>query len=341
MTSQTNYRLYIHGMRCQSCAITTEKRIKALPNVVDACSNYDECCIEIEGDFEGRSAEKVAEELSGYLDDLGYALSTERSGSKKWGEFKIALPLALSFVAVFIFLQKIGLVNLISTEGVNYSTAFVIGIVASLSTCMAVVGGLLLSMSGTFAKEGDRVGPQLYFHVGRLIAFFILGGLIGVLGSAFQLSALGVFVVGILVGLVMLILGLNLLDVFGFSKKLAPRMPKFLSNHALSVTKLNHSLTPFLVGVATFFLPCGFTQAMQIYTLSAGSFVSGALTMFVYALGTLPVLALLSFSSLTIKSRKGSGIFFKTVGLVVVAFAVLNIVNAFTGVGLLPPIFNF
>jgi hypothetical protein len=29
---------------------------------------------------------------------------------------------------------------------------------------MAVVGGLLLSMSATFAKEGDKVKPQLMFH---------------------------------------------------------------------------------------------------------------------------------------------------------------------------------
>ncbi len=30
---------------------------------------------------------------------------------------------------------------------------------------------------------------------------------------------------------------------------------------------------PIIVGVGTFFLPCGFTQSMQIAALSSGSFV--------------------------------------------------------------------
>ncbi len=62
-----------------------------------------------------------------------------------------------------------GIVNLVDGSNVTYGTAFTIGIIASLSTCMAVVGGLVLSMSTTFAKTGDRVKPQMMFHVGRLV----------------------------------------------------------------------------------------------------------------------------------------------------------------------------
>ena len=91
----------------------------------------------------------------------------------------------------------------------------------------------------------------------------------------------------------MIILGLNLLD-FHFAKRLQPTIPKFLPRYTLGLTKLNHTLTPFLVGVATFFLPCGFTQSMQIYTLSTGNFITGAMTMFSFAMGTFPMLALVS-----------------------------------------------
>ena len=96
----------------------------------------------------------------------------------KWGDFKIAVPIALGFAVLFVVLQKMGIVNLVSAGNVTYGTAFVIGIIASLSTCMAVVGGLVLSMSATFAKEGDKVRPQLMFHGGRIASFFILGGVI-------------------------------------------------------------------------------------------------------------------------------------------------------------------
>ncbi|MEK7635272.1 MAG: sulfite exporter TauE/SafE family protein [Patescibacteria group bacterium] len=265
----------------------------------------------------------------------------------KWADFKIAVPIAIAFVGLFIMLQKLGIVNLVNTSSVTYGTAFVIGIIASLSTCLAVVGGLLLSMSATFASTSQglrgagRFKPIFLFHAGRIVSFFILGGLIGVVGSAFQLGISGTFVLGIIIGIVMLILGINLLDVFHFTKKFQPAMPKFISRHALGISKLNHSLTPLLVGVATFFLPCGFTQSMQIYTLSTGNFLQGGLTMLSFALGTLPVLALVSFSSFSIKDSSKSGVFFKSAGLIVIIFALFNLINNLVIIGLIPPVFNF
>ena len=139
----------------------------------------------------------------------------------------------------------------------------------------------------------------------------------------------------------MLILGINLLDVFHFTKKLQPSMPKFIAKHAHGMSKFNHTLTPLLVGIATFFLPCGFTQSMQLYTLTTGSFLNGGLTMLVYALGTLPVLALISFSSFSIQNSSRSGIFFKSAGLVVIMFALFNLINSMVVIGLISPVFNF
>jgi len=206
---------------------------------------------------------------------------------------------------------------------------------------MAVVGGLVLSMSATFAREGDRVRPQILFHAGRIVSFFVLGGIIGALGASFTLGTTGIFILGLLVGIVMLMLGVNLLDVFPWAKRLQPSMPKFLSKHALGVSKLNHMLTPLLVGAVTFFLPCGFTQAMQLYSLTTGSFFTGGLTMLSYALGTLPVLALIGFSSFSIKNSSKAGIFFKSAGIIVILFAIFNIINSLVVTGLISPVFNF
>ncbi|MFZ5391042.1 MAG: sulfite exporter TauE/SafE family protein, partial [Patescibacteria group bacterium] len=95
-----------------------------------------------------------------------------------------------------------------------------------------------------------------------------------------------------------------------------------------------------LLGAATFFLPCGFTQAMQFYTLSVKDFWQGGLTMLFFALGTLPVLWLLSFSSFNLQSKSWRGYFFKTAGLVVIVLAVFNLLNALAGAGLIAPLFN-
>jgi sulfite exporter TauE/SafE len=179
------------------------------------------------------------------------------------------------------------------------------------------------------------------FHVGRLVSFFILGGLIGVLGSVFQLGATGMLVLGLVVAIVLLILGINLLDIFPWVKRLQLTMPKSLGSRVHELKNANHVLTPLVVGIVTFFLPCGFTQSMQIYTLTTGSFLKGGLTMFAFALGTLPVLALLSFSSLGIHKKAQSGIFFKTAGLIVIFFAIFNLINTLAGAGIIDPVFSF
>lgn len=337
------YKFYVQGMHCKACVLLTETELNDHTLVDRVTADLSGGCVEVVGDFKDKSEEDIAKELSLLVEKHGYMISTEEKlkDLSKWSDFKIAGPLALLFLVLFVLLQKAGLVNLASSGNVTYGTAFVIGIIASLSSCMALVGGLLLSLSATFAKGGDRIKPQLMFHAGRLVSFFILGGVIGVLGKAFTLSVSSTFILGVTIALVMLVLGINLLDVFPWVKRLQPSTPKFISKYAQNVTKLNHTITPILVGVATFFLPCGFTQSMQLYTLTAGSFLSGALIMLYFALGTLPVLGLISFSSFGIMNSSKKGIFFKTAGLIVIMFAVFNLINSLVVVGIISPVFNF
>ncbi|OIO30519.1 hypothetical protein AUJ77_03010 [Candidatus Nomurabacteria bacterium CG1_02_43_90] len=271
MTQQQNknqkYTFHVDGMHCNACVLMIESELGELPEVTSVKSVLKNHSLEIEGDFGSKTREQIAEELTLPLKSVGYTVSVEKHvPQKKWADFKFAIPFALGFAILFIVLQKMGLVNFLNAGEVTYGTAFVIGIVASLSSCMAVVGGLLLSMSATFAKEGDKIKPQLMFHGGRIISFFVLGGVIGLMGTAFTLNTVTTFILSFVVGVAMLILGINLLDIFHVTKKFQIGMPKFIAKRAHGVAKLNHTLTPFLVGIATFFLPCGFTQSMQMYT---------------------------------------------------------------------------
>ncbi len=338
---EATHIFHVVGMHCASCVLLTENELGGVPGITRVKASLQKHQVEVTGNFGNQTQEELLAVLDPIMVEHGYSLALEKQMQKvNWSEFTTALPLAGVFVAAFILLQKLGIVNLVSAGEVSYPTVFLIGIIASLSTCMAIVGGLVLSMSASFAKEGDKVRPQLMFHVGRLASFFILGGAIGALGSVFHLGATGTLILGVLVALVMFVLGLNLLDIFPWAKKLQPTMPTFLSKHLLQVKKVNHTLTPLLVGIITFFLPCGFTQSMQIYSLTTGSFMEGATTMLVFALGTLPALALLSFASLGIKDKAKSGVFFKTAGLVVIFFAVFNLLGTFVAAGILPPLFN-
>jgi sulfite exporter TauE/SafE len=297
--------------------------------------------VQVEADFGEKSEAEVMAILNLALKPHNYELTFEKRGHfVKWSDFKVAIPAALGFILLFIALQKLGIVNLISVSEVSYGTAFIVGLIASVSSCMAVVGGLVLSMSANFAKTGDKIRPQIIFHAGRLISFFVLGGAIGAFGSVFTLGGTGTLVLGIIVGLVLLILGLNLLDIFPGMRKFQVALPGFIARHIQALKNLNHSLTPFLLGIATFFLPCGFTQSMQIYSLSSGSFWTGAMTMFVFALGTLPALSLVSFSSIGAGKFARSGVFFKTAGLIVIFFGFFNLINSLVGAGIISPLFS-
>lgn len=336
------YTFHVHGMHCPSCVVLIESELQDLPEMTRAKASLARLQVEVAGDFGDKTSEHIARDLSVVLRPHGYSLSLERGQrAARWSDFKLALPIAVAFIGLFIVLQKLGIVNLITASSVTYGTAFIIGLIASVSTCLAVVGGLALSLSANFARGGDQVRPQILFHLGRLASFFVLGGVIGALGATFQLGITGTFVLGLIVSLVLLVLGVNLLDIFPRLKKLQPALPSFIGRHIHGLKNFNHTLTPLLLGIATFFLPCGFTQSMQIYTLSTGNFWTGALTMLIFALGTLPVLALLSFSSLAVHQKVRSGVFFKVAGLVVIFFGLLNLISSLVAVGAIPPLFNF
>lgn len=340
MSAPPTYLFHVHGMHCAACTLLIEETLKELPNVRHVKASLAAHQVTVEGDFSD-PPDKIAEELTKLVKSHGYTISLEKQDKNAgWRDFIYALPIALFIIIGFLALQKAGLTNLITSSDVSYGTAFVIGLIASVSTCLAVVGGLVLSLSANSALEGGTWRTQAMFHAGRLGGFFVLGGLVGTIGNSLHLGLQANIILGIIVALVMLILGINLLDIFHFTKRLQFTLPKWISRHVVRGSKHDHYLAPVLVGAGTFFLPCGFTQSMQLYALTTGNFMAGALTMTVFALGTLPVLALLSFGTLNIAHKPWKNIFFKTAGIIVIALALLNLANALATAGVIAPVLN-
>src|SRR3990167_7081996 len=264
------YTFHVRGMHCAACTLLIEETFKELPYISRVHASLPNHQVAITGNF-SEPPELIAEKLTGLVKGHGYTVSLEKAQKAAgWEDFVYALPIALVIMAGFLALQKMGLNNLITSSDVSYGTAFVLGLIASVSTCLAVVGGLVLSLSAISAKEGGTWRTQTLFHVGRLGGFFILGGAVGVLGNSLHLGLTANIALGIIVALVMLILGIDLLDVFHFAKRLQLTMPKWLSKHVVRGAKHDHFLAPVLVGIGTFFLPCGFTQSMQLYALTTG-----------------------------------------------------------------------
>lgn len=328
----------IKGMHCKSCEMLIEEELLKIPGVKKACVNQKKGKAEIY--YKGILTYNEVDEA---VQEAGYALGkdTKPFFSQNPQDYK---EVAIAILVIFI----IGTLSYLNSwfqfefSGLSDYTSlpivFLIGITAGISTCMALVGGLVLGTSARFAEKHplatplEKFKPHMYFNIGRISSFFILGGLIGYLGSFFRFSSgtLGFLIV--LVGIVMLFLGLQLTQLFPRLSSMSFTLPKGLSN-LLGIKTHNEKeyshKNAVALGTLTFFLPCGFTQAMQLYAMSTGSIAAGALTMGVFALGTTP--GLLSIGGLTsIVKGAFARAFFKFAGVVVIILAIFNISSGLT-----------
>src|SRR5947207_6844915 len=193
--------------------------------------------------------------------------------------------------------------SLAVTDQMSYGLVFAIGLVASVSSCMAVTGGLLVAVAAKYNDVSrdltsfERLRPHLYFNAGRIASYTLLGGAVGALGATLTLSPAINGTLSIAASAVMILLGLQMLRLFPGLTRFMPTMPKALSHRIHDLAERETKESAFVLGAATFFLPCGFTQALQLYVLSKGSFTIGALTMLAFSVGTLP--ALLSLSAVS------------------------------------------
>jgi hypothetical protein len=120
----------------------------------------------------------------------------------------------------------------------------------------------------------------------------------------------------------MILLGLQMLKLL--PSIALPGMPKFLGHRIHDLAARNAAAALSCSARRTFFLPCGFTQALQLYVLAQASVLTGALTMLAFSLGTLP--ALLSLSAVSSFARGAfQRHFLKVAGAAVVVLGVMNI----------------
>ncbi|MDO8512592.1 MAG: sulfite exporter TauE/SafE family protein [bacterium] len=332
----------IKGMHCRSCEILVGDNLRTVPGVnqVEVSVRSKEATIH---SSELLDMEKVRRAVS----DAGYAVG--KDDAKNWlssnpKDYRELLD-AVVLTGVLFFLAKwAGLLNLNVGSGSNPSSLLVVlmvGLTAGVSTCMALVGGLVLGVSARHAEKHpeatpmQKFRPHFFFNLGRIISYTLLGGVIGILGKAFQFSGPSLGIMMIVVGVVMFVLGAQLTEIFPRLSATGLTLPsgiaKLLGLRGRHEKEYSHGNSA-LIGALTFFLPCGFTQAMQLFAMSTGSFTSGAMIMGTFALGTAPgLLGVGGFTSLI----KGSFAkkFFKFAGVVVVGLAFLNIANGYNLTG--------
>lgn len=312
-------KVAILGMTCGNCALKIEQKLKKLDGVKKVNASYQNGNATIVYDENQVSFQKIKKEIK----DLDYLVGELQE--KKTDYFQI-LGIFIMLFGGYIILSRLGVFNFLNffpeaTEGMSLAALFVVGLLTSVH-CVGMCGGINLSqclmIEGSTKKEKLIANAQ--YNVGRVISYTIIGGLVGLLGSIVSVNGVMRGAVALFAGFFMIIMGLNMLNIFPALRKLSVFMPKSL-NHSLK--KNNNS--PFYIGLLNGLMPCGPLQSMQLYALSTGSMVLGALSMFVFSIGTLPLMFGFGFIG-TMLTKKSTATMMKVSAALVIllGFGMIN-----------------
>ena len=330
--------LPVQGMTCRACEVRVTRAPREVPGVARATVSVRRgtARIHTDGPVPRRLLVSTVE-AAGYrvaADDRAW-LTHDRA---VWRDVALAVA-ALGVLA--LALRVSGLTDLADRVGGLTATGslgvvVLLGVAAGLSTCMALVGGLVLAVSASHAmahpgaSTARRLRPHVAFNVGRVVGFGLLGALVGALGSAVTLDGAALAGAMVVVALVMAAAGLRLTEL---SPRLSAAGGLTLPPRLSAALRLERADGRYsdaraaLLGAGTFLLPCGFTQAVQVYALSTGSPVRAGLVMGLFALGTVP--GLLGVGGLTASvSGTAATRVFRFAGVTVLAFAALNLSGA-------------
>ncbi len=360
----------VGGMHCASCEILIEKKLLDIPNIksVNASTSKGEVIIEYESDRPNpdKLSKLFEEENYKFSDFNSPSLRSKEidSTSKKANPTLVSFNIAIFIVIIFLILDKMGVASILSLNSASSLFAFFgFGLLAGISSCAALIGGIILSLSKQWnilyaqdTKISKKLQPHLMFNFGRILSYIFFGAILGGIGSKLQISPQFTAYLIIAISFLMIAFGLQMLGVKAL-QKFQISTPKSATRYIANENNFRAKYAPFIMGALTFFLPCGFTITAQGIALVSGSPVYGALIMGAFALGTVPVLLSIGISSVKFSSKPHSAErFSKVAGFLLLFFALFNMSNqmnilGFTGIELnqpktvvdqkdLPPIVN-
>ncbi len=280
--------LYVAGMTCSNCERRIETVLSNIEGVTYVKADFKNGVVTIESS----PSPITPRQLSDMLGPLGYTVGATPKKSRKWHSL-IAILIGLAVILLVIVAVRsrasIDLELLRAGTNIGYGVLFVIGLVNSLH-CVAMCGGINLSLCAAYKPKREaksaKLLPSILYNAGRLVSYTFIGGVVGGIGSVINISPNIRGVGAIIAGAFMVIMGLSILDIPLF-RKLTPKMPKLFGDRLYS--RLG-SAAPFSVGLLNGLMPCGPLQSVQFYALGTGGVFTGALSMFAFSLGTIPLM---------------------------------------------------
>ena len=314
------------GMTCNNCEKVIAKQVKKMEGVKKIDIDYATEQVEVLYDPDKTDFDSIRKAI----DSKGYICEDTETKNKPTSAW-ILTVLGIIVVAYFAFqyLETIELPQI--SQNMSYGLLFLVGLLTGLH-CVSMCGGFVVSYSTKGIKEGKKPHElHLSYGIGKTLSYTIIGAIFGLLGSIIAFTPLMRGIAGILAGLFLMLFGLKMLNIFPFLRKIEFRTPQFISKFTYWQKK-SHS-DPLTIGMLNgLMIACGPLQAIYVMAAGTGSMIEGAKLLFVFALGTLPVM--LSFGYITsFIGSKATHRILKFSGIIVIILGIFMINNglALTG----------
>ena len=280
----------IEGIHCDNCREHIKKELLKLKNVKKVELKTDVAKI--------ISSKELSKQLIiNTINKLDYFTKEEYITDKPKGNSWVELILILfGLLSIFYLINKLfgyNIFNSIPTidRNLSYGMLFITGLLTSIH-CVSMCGAIVFASSiNNIETTGfNRFKKPILYNLGRLISYSLLGGIVGLVGSIINVNETITGVIIIVAAIVMFLMSLNMLNLVNF------HLPKMFN------VKVKNS-NSFIVGLLNGLMPCGPLQAMQIYALSTGSFFRGMYSMFLFCLGTIPLMFCVGFILNVVKGK--------------------------------------
>jgi uncharacterized protein len=316
------------GTTCDSCEKIIKKQVLKVQGVTEVEFDYSKETGYVTFDEEKTDIDEILYKIEekGYS---CYVLGKNKTSNKWMGWFFGIIGIVIVFFFLFRLVEGINLPEI--SQGMGYGLLFVVGLLTGFH-CISMCGGFVLSYTAKNAQEGKKSHKShLMYGVGKTLSYTIIGAVFGLIGSIIAFTPMMRGVIGLLAGLFLILFGLKMLNIFPILRKIQFKTPKFLARF---VGK-NQNSSPLVIGLLNgLMIACGPLQAIYIMAAGTGSMLEGAKLLFIFGLGTLPVMLGFGYFA-SFVSRKATHKILKASGVIVVVLGLFMLNNglALTGTG--------
>lgn len=282
----------IDGIHCEHCIDTITNELLKNEKIEKVSIKNNIAHISYDGNLSNREIIKAVKKVEYFTKEEYISDNLKKIDNRiELKEFAI-----ITFVILFIWLLinrvfGFNIFNVIpnTDSNITYGMLFVTGILTSIH-CVSMCGAINL-MAIIDNKNKNYTRPVLY-NLGRVISYTIIGGIVGGIGNVLSINDTVKGIIILIAGVIMLLMSFNMLGILDFRLPIIQKLKiRNKSNNAL------------IIGFLNGLMPCGPLQAMQVYALSTGSVLKGALSMFLFSLGTIPLMLFIGIFYNLIKGK--------------------------------------